>query len=78
VTKKASYVVYAIGFETRYIEIENIDSTKYDSKTGKITDNIYGFGIAYPSSAPDNIHYDVGVYAFMEHILNQIENIFRE
>jgi pyruvate/2-oxoglutarate dehydrogenase complex dihydrolipoamide dehydrogenase (E3) component len=78
VTKKASYVVYAIGFKTRYIEIENIDSTKYDSKTGKITDNIYGFGIAYPSSAPDNIHYDVGVYAFMEHILNQIENIFRE
>jgi hypothetical protein len=75
VTKKASYVIYAIGFEPRSIEIENIDATKYDSKSGKIANNIYGFGIAYPSSAPDNIDYDVGVYSFVEHILNQIENI---
>ena len=74
-TKKASYVIYAIGFEARTIEIENIDSTKYDAKSGKISDNIWGFGIAYPSSAPDNIHYDVGVYSFVEHILNQIENM---
>ena len=75
-TKKASYVVYAIGFESR--KIEGIDSTSYDAKTGKLAENIYGFGIAYPSSAPDNIHYDVGVYSFVEHILNQISALSRK
>ena len=74
-TKKASYVIYAIGFEARKILIEDIDSKHYDSESGKIADKIWGFGIAYPSIAPDKIHYDVGLYSFVEHILKQIENI---
>ena len=73
-TKKATYAIYAIGFQGRHIN-STLDLSKYDPHTGKISDTIWGFGIAYPSIAPDNIHYDVGIYSFVEHILKQIENI---
>ena len=71
------WVIYAIGFEAnKNIKCE-IDLTKYDKTSGKIlnTENAYGFGIAYPSLAPDSIHVDVGVYSFIEHIQKQLEDI---
>ena len=72
-TKVCNWCIYAIGFEASNIKC-NIDIRKYDSTTGKIlnTDNAYGFGIAYPSLAPDSIHYDVGIYSFVEHIKNNL------
>jgi len=72
--RKCDWVIYCIGFETKSIS-SNIDLTKYDTATGKIleTDNAYGFGIAYPSLAPDSIHVDVGIISFVEHIQKQIQ-----
>lgn len=71
--RKSDWVIYSIGFEANYIE-SNIDLFKYDKMSGRIleTDNAYGFGIAYPSLAPDSIHVDVGVISFVEHIQKQI------
>lgn len=79
VVKYATKVIYAIGFETRKIKIEKdgeiIDSKIYNKKTGVLTSGLWGFGIAYPSSAPDDIHVDVGIISFVEHILNQINDV---
>ena len=77
--KQATKAIYAIGFERRDINIsfnnEKIESTSYNKKTGLITTGLYGFGIAYPSSAPDDIHVDVGIISFAEHILKQVADI---
>ena len=56
---------------------ETKDSSLYDKKTGSILgcEGLWGFGIAYPSSAPDDIHVDVGIISFVEHILKQIPNL---
>ena len=81
VSKKATKVIYAIGFNTRDIKIsynnEIKDSSLYDKKTGSILgcEGLWGFGIAYPSSAPDDIHVDVGIISFVEHILKQVKDI---
>lgn len=75
-SKEANWVIYSIGFETQKIR-GNFDTTKYDSTSGKIldTEKAYGFGIAYPSLAPDSIHVDVGVLSFVEHIQKQMEEL---
>ena len=81
VSKKATKAIYAIGFKSRGIKIsyngEDRDSTEYNSKTGSILgcEGLWGFGIAYPSSAPDDIHVDVGIISFVEHILKQVIDI---
>lgn len=74
IMKRCDYIIYCIGFNTKTIS-SNIDLTKYDKTSGKIleTDNAYGFGIAYPSLAPDSIHVDVGIISFVEHIQKQIQ-----
>jgi len=75
-SKIATKVIYAMGFESRKIKInENIDSSIYNKKTGLIQEGLWGFGIAYPSSAPDDIHVDVGIISFTEHILNQMTDV---
>jgi hypothetical protein len=77
--KQATKAIYAIGFERRDIPIsfnsEKIETSSYNKKTGLIANGLYGFGIAYPSSAPDDIHVDVGVISFAEHILKQVADI---
>lgn len=77
--KQATKAIYAIGFERRDVPIsfnnEKIETSSYNKKTGLIANGLYGFGIAYPSSAPDDIHVDVGVISFAEHILKQVEDI---
>lgn len=74
-TRSANWCIYAIGFEPRssievYVGGSRVSAIPYNSKTGKIIDcpNAWGFGIAYPSQAPDGIHFDVGVASFIEHI----------
>ena len=80
-SKEATWVIYAIGFESRSIKVfvnNKVVSLKlYDSKNGLLSEcpKAYGFGIAYPSLAPDNIHVDVGIYSFVEHIQKQIPNL---
>jgi len=75
-SKEADWVIYSIGFEAQQIRA-NFDITKYNSTSGKILDieKAYGFGIAYPSLAPDSIHVDVGVPSFVEHIQKQMEEL---
>jgi thioredoxin reductase len=71
--RKADWVIYSIGFEPAISFLEE----SYDPKTGKFpgSPNAWGFGIAFPSSAPDSIHYDVSILAFTEHILAQRSEI---
>jgi hypothetical protein len=81
-TRYASWAVYAAGFiMNNSIRVTVGDHEKsimeYDSLTGvlKGVPNAWGFGIAYPSQAPDGIHYDVGISSFLEHLYKQIPNI---
>jgi len=80
--RNADWAVYAIGFESTNNIRLSIDSVpllnwnKYDI-TGKLLNCpcAWGFGLAYPSQAPDGIHWDVGVSSFLEHIYIQISSI---
>jgi hypothetical protein len=76
ISKICDWVIYAIGFNTTNIKA-SFDITKYNPTNGKIleTENAYGFGIAYPSLAPDSIHNDVGVISFVEHIQKQLKEL---
>jgi hypothetical protein len=70
-TKKTDYVVYAMGFEKRMKEFKDYSIMGRLSKG----DNAWGFGIAYPNTAPDGIHYDVSIPAFNKHIQKHLPDI---
>ena len=75
----AKWVTYAMGFQPRLVDIR-IDGTprsptEYNGATGKMYYGAWGFGIAYPNLAPDGIHRDVSVAAFLEHMKRQIPEI---
>ena len=80
--RTADWAVFAIGFESRNTIRVSVDSVpvlkwyEYDI-TGKLLNcpSSWGFGLAYPSQAPDGIHWDVGVSPFLEHIHRQISSI---
>ena len=81
-TRNATWVIYATGFQpdtTIRVSDESTDIShrEYDPNTGvlKNAPNAWGFGIAYPSQAPDGIHYDVGISSFLEHFYKQIPSI---
>jgi hypothetical protein len=68
-----------MGFQPRLVDIR-IDGTlrsptEYNGTTGKMYYGAWGFGIAYPNLAPDGIHRDVSVAAFLEHMKRQIPEI---
>lgn len=73
-TMLADVVIFAIGFDPRRLLLKHFE---YDSRTGALKDlvNGWGFGIAYPNIAPDGIHYDVSVPAFIKHIEAQWSSI---
>lgn len=77
-TSTATWAIYAMGFEPRQIDLacdgKSIPSTSYDGMTGAIRDapRAWGFGIAYPNLAPDGVHWDVSVAAFLTHIEAQL------
>jgi pyruvate/2-oxoglutarate dehydrogenase complex dihydrolipoamide dehydrogenase (E3) component len=77
----ADWVVYAIGFEARNtlrLTVDELDKSgvNYNKHTGALeVPAAWGFGIAYPNSAPDGLHFDVGVAAFLEHMKPQIPSI---
>ena len=81
-TRKADWVIYATGFNQRFTfpvrdESVPINMVHYERTTGKILSlpNAWGFGLSHPSQAPDGMHFDVGVFSFMEHISKQIPSI---
>ena len=77
----ADWVVYAIGFEPRNTLKVSVDEVSrsalnYNNHTGALeVPAAWGFGIAYPNSAPDGVHFDVSVAAFLEHMKPQISAI---
>lgn len=81
-TYRATWCIYATGFERRTtirLEVNGEEKNlgNYSATTGKLTDcpNAWGFGIAYPSQAPDGINFDVGVSSFIEYIAKQLINL---
>ena len=69
-----------MGFTPRnilQISVEGIVKSKeYNGTTGQLTvPAAWGFGTAYPNRAPDGIHWDVSVAAFLEHMKLQIPTI---
>lgn len=77
----ADWVVYAMGFQARDGVVLSVDGivkpSKYDGATGALNDipAAWGFGTAYPNLAPDGIHWDVSVAAFLEHMKPQMPAI---
>lgn len=70
---RSKYVVYAVGFGPRLgIQIAGEEKRSYNPQTGAIdgVTNIWGFGIAYPSSSEfeGRTYFDVGIPSFVEHI----------
>jgi hypothetical protein len=81
-TRGATWLVYAVGFTLNTdIRITNdntdVPITGYDATTGALkgVPNAWGFGIAFPSQAPDGVHFDVGISSFLEHFYKQIPDI---
>jgi hypothetical protein len=73
-TFTATWCIYATGFEQRdtiRLEVNGEEKNlgNYSAITGNLSDcpNAWGFGIAYPSQAPDGIHFDVGVSSFIDY-----------
>ena len=72
-SRKADWIVYAIGFERRSFGAVN----EYDGKTGQCKGytRVWGFGIGFPNQAPDGQHWDVSLPSFFAHIQRQIPQI---
>ena len=81
----ADWVVYAMGFQSRSSVQVSVNGVaiqaplKYNGTTGQINEApfAWGFGIAYPNLAPDGIHWDVSVAAFLEHMKQQIPSLLQ-
>jgi hypothetical protein len=76
------WAVYATGFNRKcefpfHINGVPASLSRYDGKTGRLLEapNVWGFGLAYPSQAPDGVHWDVGIAPFLEHMSRQIVDI---
>jgi hypothetical protein len=81
-TRGATWIVYATGFTMNtniriIVDTTEVPIRDYNATTGvlKGVPNAWGFGIAYPSQAPDGIHFDVGISSFLEHFYKQIPDI---
>jgi cation diffusion facilitator CzcD-associated flavoprotein CzcO len=78
----ADWVVYAMGFAPRngiQLSVDGVNKpAEYNGSTGQMTvPAAWGFGTAYPNLAPDGIHWDVSVAAFLEHMKPQIPSILQ-
>ena len=77
----ADWAVYAMGFQPRdaALSVDAIlrSALEYDGQTGALTHvpAAWGFGVAYPNAAPDGVHWDVSVAAFLEHMKKQMPAI---
>ncbi len=64
-------IVYATGFESRFMASETTDIRQYNSSNGIIAPGLYGLGIAYPEKTTDRFGYcelSVGLYKFLTYI----------
>jgi hypothetical protein len=81
----ADWVVYAMGFTPRRdirITVDGVDKsvTAYNDSTGQLLEvpRAWGFGIAYPKRAPDGIHFDVSIAAFLDHMKSQLDTLCQQ
>jgi cation diffusion facilitator CzcD-associated flavoprotein CzcO len=79
---EADWVVYAMGFSPRCgiqmsVGGESRPAISYDGATGAIQGcpAAWGFGTAYPNRAPDGVHWDVSIAAFLAHMKAQMPDI---
>jgi hypothetical protein len=79
----ADWTVYAMGFRPRLVRLlvdgAEVSAAPYDGATGalKVAPKAWGFGVAYPNQAPDGIHWDVSVAAFLTHMKSQLPAILQ-
>ena len=81
----ADWVVYAMGFTARELplpfQVDGVERSarSYDGMTGALSElpAAWGFGTAYPNRAPDGIHWDVSVAAFLIHMKKQLPAILQ-
>lgn len=79
----ADWTVYAMGFRPRLVRLlvdgAEASAAPYDGATGalKAAPKAWGFGVAYPNQAPDDIHWDVSVAAFLTHMKSQLPAILQ-
>jgi hypothetical protein len=72
--QKADWIVSATGFTGRTLEIRDVQgalvTAGFSPATGRIAENLYGFGIAYPgeSMVGDRTFKDVGLPSFSQQI----------
>lgn len=78
----ADWVVYAMGFKPRdtislYSDGQQVSAHTYHGSTGALQEApaAWGFGVAYPNRAPDGVHWDVSVAAFLEHMRGQLDSL---
>lgn len=83
--KVADWVIYAMGFMARediglFVDGCSKSVKSYDGNTGAIMEapSAWGFGVAYPNRAPDGVHWDVSVAAFLLHMKGQLSTIVQE
>lgn len=82
-TQAADWVVYAMGFAPRQTLSFVVSgeqrgaAIKHDGATGALDGlpQAWGFGTAYPNRAPDGVHWDVSVAAFLDHMKPQLSSI---
>jgi hypothetical protein len=75
-SRKADWVIYATGFKIRTNIKMNLS---YNGTTGAISESpgMWGFGIAFPNSAADGVHWDVSIPSFHSHIQKQMPSILK-
>jgi hypothetical protein len=83
--KVADWVIYAMGFSARdtvrLLVDGSLKSVKpYNGATAALLEApmAWGFGVAYPNQAPDGVHWDVSVAAFLLHMKAQLPSIVSE
>jgi hypothetical protein len=81
--KRADWAIYCMGFAPRsgisiQVDGTSIPTVSYDGDTGAIhgCPSAWGFGVGFPNRAPDGVHWDVSVAAFVIHMANQLSTIF--
>jgi hypothetical protein len=81
----ADWVIYAMGFAARELplpfQVDGVErgTRAYNGETGVLTElpAAWGFGTAYPNRAPDGVHWDVSVAAFLIHMKKQLPAILQ-
>lgn len=77
----ADWSIFAMGFQPRRIclVLDGVERScgSYDGATGALREvpAAWGFGVAYPNRAPDGVHWDVSVAAFLSHMKSQLPSL---